>query len=561
MRLRADTTLGLLTVALVAAVSLLPMVRLLAEALDLAVLAQLTATPAFGRALSRSLVTSLGGSAVALLLGTGLALAVALTDCRGRRAVTMMALLPLLIPSQIIALAWIELLSPNNPLLIVLGVAPAPGTPNPLYSPSGIILLLGVEHVPLVFLATRAALRAVPGELIEAAQAEGAGAATLLRRILLPLILPTLLAALGLVFVSCLGNFGIPALLGIPARYPTVPVLIYQRLAGFGPSVLAEAGLMALVLAAIAGGSVLIARAMGRARSRALVGGGGQRPVGQVLPLGRARGAVTGGLALLGLVMTVLPLLSLLATALTRAYGLPLTGETATLAHFDRVLTADQTLRALLNSLWLSAVAAGALMLLAVPFAVIEAWSPQTWLRRLLRLFDPIIEAPYALPGVVLAIAMILLLIRPLPGVNVSLYGTFGIILIAYCARFFPLILRPVQAAVRQLDPVLDEAAQAQGAGFLRRLWRISGPLLLPAAGAGAVLVFLTAFSELTVSALLWARGTETVGIVIYFLEEGGDAPGAAALSILCLLVVFLLAAASTRLPPALRRLLPWGDA
>lgn len=561
MRVRADTLLGLATVALVAAVSLLPMVRLLAEALDPALMAQLTASPAFGRALGRSLITSIGGSAVALLLGTGLALAVGLTDCGGRRWVTAMAVLPLLIPSQIIALAWIELLSPNNPLLILLGIAPEAGSPNPLYSPGGIILLLGVEHVPLIFLAVRAALRSVPGELIEAAQAEGAGPGPLLLRILLPLILPALLAAAALAFVACLGNFGIPALLGIPARYPTVPVLIYQRLAGFGPSILAEAGLMALALAAISAAVVLVARTMARARSRVLIGGGGQRPVGLVLPLRRWRRPVTLTLAALGLMMTVLPLLSLLATALTRAYGLPLTAETATLAHFLRVLAAAQTLRGLVNSLWMSGLAAGLLILLALPFAVIEARAAAPWLRRLLRLFDPIIEAPYALPGVVLGIAMILLLIRPLPVLDVSLYGTAAIILLAYLARFFPLILRPVQAAVRQLDPVLDEAAQAQGAGFWLRLQRVHAPLLLPTAAAGALLVFLTAFSELTVSALLWARGTETIGIVIYFLEEGGDAPGAAALSILCLLIVFGLAGLSTRLPPRLRHLLPWGDA
>ena len=558
MRPGADLWLGLLTAAIIAAVSLLPMLRLLAESLDLAVAAQLTATPAFWRALTRSLVTSLGGSLVALIVGTGLAVAVVLTDIRGRRWVVLMALLPLLIPSQIIALAWIELLSPNNPLLILLGLAPEPGTPNPLYSPGGIILLLGVEHVPLVFLAARGALLAVPGELIEAAQAEGAGAGPLLRRIVLPLIFPALLAGLGLAFVSCLGNFGIPALLGIPARYQTVPVLIYQRLSGFGPSILAEAGLMALVLAVISGLVILAARLWIGSQARALIGSAGRSGVLH-LPLRRWRTPILILLLALGLLMSVLPLLSLLATALTRAYGLPLMVETATLAHFTRVLTAPQTLRALLNSLWLSGAAAVLLAALALPFAVVEAWSPAAWLRRLLRAFDPIIEAPYALPGVVLGIAIILLLIRPLPLLNISLYGTATLILIAYLARFLPLILRPVQASLRQIDPVLDEAGQAQGAGFLERFRRITLPLLLPSAVAGGVLVFLTAFSELTVSSLLWSRGNETVGIIIYFLEEGGDAPGAAAMSMICLAVIFTLAGLCTRLPLGVRRLLPWG--
>jgi iron(III) transport system permease protein len=158
-----------------------------------------------------------------------------------------------------------------------------------------------------------------------------------------------------------------------------------------------------------------------------------------------------------------------------------------------------------------------------------------------------------------LGIAIILLLIRPLPLLNISLYGTATLILIAYLARFLPLILRPVQASLRQIDPVLDEAGQAQGAGFLKRFRRITLPLLLPSAVAGGVLVFLTAFSELTVSSLLWSRGNETVGIIIYFLEEGGDAPGAAAMSMICLAVIFTLAGLCTRLPLGVRRLLPWG--
>jgi ABC-type Fe3+ transport system permease subunit len=83
--------------------------------------------------------------------------------------------------------------------------------------PGGIILVLGVQYAPLVFLTLRAGLRALPQELLEAALAGGAKPLRVVRTIVLPLMTPPLLAGVALCFVSCLGNFGIPALLGIPA--------------------------------------------------------------------------------------------------------------------------------------------------------------------------------------------------------------------------------------------------------------------------------------------------------------------------------------------------------
>src|SRR5581483_8238517 len=96
------------------------------------------------------------------------------------------------------------------------------------------------------------ALRTLPQELIEAALAGGARPATVLRTIVLPLMTPPLLAGIALSFVSCLGNFGIPALLGIPGNYLVLPTLIYQRLAGFGPGALSEIAVLSMIAGGIA---------------------------------------------------------------------------------------------------------------------------------------------------------------------------------------------------------------------------------------------------------------------------------------------------------------------
>jgi iron(III) transport system permease protein len=168
---------------------------------------------------------------------------------------------------------------------------------------------------------------------------------------------------------------------------------------------------------------------------------------------------------------------------------------------------------------------------------------------------------PYALPGIVLAIAVILTFLRPLPLIGVSIYATLWIILVAYLARFFALALGPVTAGFRQADPTLEEAARVAGAGLGMRLTTIVAPMMAPVAAAGAILVFLTAFNELTVSALLWSAGTETVGVQVFNLEDGGYTTLASAMAVATVVVIValmgLLQAMARRLP---RGVVPWAS-
>lgn len=543
-RAGAEIWVGIGLVVLIVWLSLLPLVRVAVVALSSH---GAFVSPALVRALGRSVVTSLGGSAIAVLFGGAYAGAVGLTDVPCRRVLAAAALLPLLIPAQIIALAWMQMVSPAGLLPVGHGTA--------LFSPSGIILLLGVEHVPIVFLALSAALRAIPTELFEAARADGARAARLVCRIVLPLSAPGLAAAFGLAALSSLGSFGIPAMIGIPARYPTLAVLIYQRLSGFGTAALPDVAAMALCLAAIAALAARVTALAGRGAD--LRGLGGAASSGYRIELGAWRFALLGGLLALAVVTVLLPMVSLLTTSFSRAYGVRLSAATATIRHYTAVLDRPETADAFVTSAWLSAGAAIGAVTLALPLAALRHWGTRR-LQAVFHLLDPVIDAPYALPGIVLAIGMILLYLAPLPLIRASLYGTPWIMLLAYIARFLPLGVRPVAAALRAIDPVVDEAARAQGAKFLHRLAAITAPMLTPAAAGAAVLVLLTAFGELTVSALLWSPGSETVGVLIFSLNEGGDVAQAAAVSVLCLAAVFAVVGLTALLPASARKVLPW---
>ncbi|MFC5586924.1 ABC transporter permease [Nitratireductor kimnyeongensis] len=548
-------------VALIVIFSLLPMARLLQEIIlpggrfSLDIIRNGLIDDTTWRATWNTLVVGLGGTIFALVLGVAVAILVSLSDVRQRQAFVLCFVTPLMIAPQVTALAWLQLFGPSSPLLNMLGMAPPLGTRNPLYSPEGIIFLLGIQYAPLVFLIVRAGMRKLPRELVEAAQSSGAGWVRVLGTIILPLMTPSIVGAAALTFVSCVGNFGIPAFLGIPANYLVLPTLIYQRLAGGGPDVLSEVAFLSVLIGVIAMVGIVMQDRIASRRDF--------RITSTSLPaapyqLGAWRVPVEFGMWALIALILVLPLVGLILTSLVRGYGVTLTAETATLENYYFVIFQHAAAsRAFLNSLYLSAGASIFAVFVAIPLGYVIAWGNKRWIKAL----NLAIELPYALPGVVLAIASLLLFLKPMPITGIQIYNTVWIILYAYLARFLILAVRPTITGYFQLDRALEEAAQVAGAGLFTRMRTIIFPLIAPAAIAGGLLIFMTALCELTVSALLWSSGSETIGVVIFSFEQGGDSKYAAAVSAIMVATTFLLMLLASlfanKLPDGV---LPWRD-
>lgn len=548
-------------VALIVIFSLLPMARLLQEVIlpggqfSLDIIRNGLIDETTWRATWNTLVVGLGGTLFALVLGVAVAILVSLSDVRQRQAFVLCFVTPLMIAPQVTALAWLQLFGPSSPLLNMLGMAPPLGTRNPLYSPEGIVFLLGIQYAPLVFLIVRAGMRKLPRELVEAAQSSGAGWVRVLGTIILPLMTPSIVGAAALTFVSCVGNFGIPAFLGIPANYLVLPTLIYQRLAGGGPDVLSDVAFLSVLIGVIAMVGIVMQDRIASRRDF--------RITSTSLPaapyqLGAWRLPVEFGMWVLIAFILVLPLVGLILTSLVRGYGVTLTAETATLENYYFVIFQHAAAsRAFLNSLYLSAGASIFAVFVAIPLGYVIAWGNKRWIKAL----NLAIELPYALPGVVLAIASLLLFLKPMPITGIQIYNTVWIILYAYLARFLILAVRPTITGYFQLDRALEEAAQVAGAGLFTRLRTIIFPLIAPAAIAGGLLIFMTALCELTVSALLWSSGSETIGVVIFSFEQGGDSKYAAAVSAIMVATTFLLMLLASlfanKLPDGV---LPWRD-
>lgn len=489
----------------------------------------------------------------ALLIGGTAAILLGVTDVRGKRPIAFALVFSMMIAPQVAALAFLSLFAPHSPILALFGLSPAPGTPNPLLGRGGIALVMALHHAPLVAITLWTGLRSVPHSLIEAAQMEGAGPATIVGRILLPVLRPQIIAAALLAFVAGIGNFGISALLGLPVNYLTLPTLIYRRLSSFGPAGLPDAAALSILVGlvaalGIAAGMLATRRAGGKVEI--------ERPLEPFWTLGRARPFVTCALLMLLAIKLGLPFLALLAEALTPALGVALTWQSLTFDKFTEVLLRqDVTVRAFRNSFLFAGSAALILALASVAFA----YALERRMGKLRRVVEAVIELPYALPGVVLAIACILMFLKPLPLLGVSIYATPFIILFAYLARFLPLALKAPLAAMAQIEAHHEEAAKLDGVTLWQMLRFIVAPILAPAAVVSALMVFLVAFNELTVSALLWSSGTETLGVVLFSLKEAGLAGEAAAVALSASAVIL---AAMLALDGLARRLpanvLPW---
>ena len=545
----------------VLATGLWPLLRLFGEALRpgedgewLGVLRDTLQGRAFRVAFWNTLSSAAGSVVVSTVIGVALALATGLARLPGRAVMSFLALSPLLIPSQIMALAWIELVGSGSPiagLLRPLRLAPGPGQPNPLYSGAGVAWLMGIEHMPLVFIAVRARLAAVPLDLVEAGRIAGAPAGRIVARVILPLAWPAAMAGAVLAFAAAVGNFGVPALLGIPGRFPVLTTLIYQRLNGFGPDVIGRVAAMALVLVALAAAALVLRQAI---VTRLTVPVGAGAAFTGFAP-GRWRWPLAALVWLALAWVAILPMVALAATALVPALGVPFGPDTATLRNFEAAIQNPAVRRAFANSFALAAGAGAILAAAAIPLA----WLSRTGRSGPARVLSWLAEGAWVVPGTVLALATILVYLPPLPGLGFSIYGTAAILLLPYLGRFLPLTLRPVEAALAAMDPSLDEAARIHGVSPARRMLRIAAPAALPAAAAGALVIFMTALNELTLSALLWSAGNETIGVQIFSMQYEGNSTGAAALSVMSLALVAVLVAAADRLarhlPPGT---LPW---
>lgn len=466
---------------------------------------------------------------LALALTLGIPLGVATARYQLPSWTTALILLPYAIPPYVMAVAWTQLANPTNGLLVEW-------LPLNIYTLAGMSWVLGLHFTPLVTLAVQDALGRIDPTLEEAARVSGAGPRQVFLRVTIPMVTPAVLAAAGFIISATAASFGVPYLLSAPASEP-VEVLttrIYRALELSPASGRPVAVSLALGLLVIGVGGPALLRLWHGRRTYAAA------RVNRKAPARRSRWVGAAILSYVALA-ALLPLASIAATSVMRRFGGGLGPDNLTLDTWTAVLANDRTWDALTRSLWLATAVASVIVAVG-GFIAYSAERSRGWPARSLA---TLARVPYAIPGTVLALALILafsqqvrLILFERVSFVLALADTAWLLGIAYAVKFLALPVDGARAGLRSIHPSLEEAARIAGAPWYTSLARVTVPLLAPALWSAWLLVFLPSFAEVTMSVLLRGPRTEVVGTLLFYLQSYADPQSAAVLAMLVLVVV-----------------------
>ena len=479
-------------------------------------------------ALFQSLEIGAGVAAIAFLLGAPLGAALARLKLGGAGVLATLLVLPLAAPSYVWAMAWIALAAPKAGWLNLL--APRPWVD--IYGLGGIIFVEGLALYPLVLLPTRAALESADPSLEEAARIGGAGPLRAFFTGSAPLAAPAAVSGALLAFLASISSFGVPYLLGIATAHPTLVATtrIYQALALAAEKDVRGAIALCMLLLVFAGLAAFLAARAAPARPS---GAGKGRRVARIDSPALARLATTAAWSVVSIAV-ILPIAAVILSAFTKHYGRPPSLDNFTTEQFTGVLGKADIRAAIVRSALLAISAATVVVAMGAALAFLRRGRAGKAASGLLRLA----EAPYAIPGSVLALAFLTAFSQPvrlilLDRVTIvfEIAGTLWILGIAYAVKYLAFGARASDDAFRAIDPALEEAARISGAAPGRAFFDVALPLARPALVAAWILVFLPAATELTMSVLLVGTKTQVLGTVLFELASYADPPSAAVLA------------------------------
>jgi iron(III) transport system permease protein len=492
--------------------------------------------PRYLEATWNSLALGFWVTVMCLLFAVPVAWAVSRTDMPGKGAIRLLVLGTFVTPPYLGSIAWILLAGPNsgwlNRIWMVLTGAHQ-GLFN-IYSFTGLAFNIALYSFPYLFIFTTAALDVVSSEMEDAANILGAGTLRTTLQITLPLVLPAILSGAIITFLEAIALFGSPALIAIPARFNVVTTQLLQFFSQPIRAEVAAAYAVPLLLLTV----VLFGMQrwlVGRRGFVALTGKGGER---RIIALGPWRWVMLGYTMLLLSLSVLLPYAVLAQAALSKAWGRGFSLDNLTLHNFYYLLFEHETAaQSVINSFTYAAAAACIAMTLALAIAYIVSRHLLPWAGVL----SFVAMAPFVVPGIVLAIAFYAAYAPP----PLALYGTATILILAFATRFLPIGYANADAAIRSINPELEEAVRILGGGRLLAIRRVLAPLMKRSLVGAWLLVFIPATRELSTAMFLYGPKTRTMSVMLMDMSEEGNFESLAALGFLLLastLVIVVLA-------------------
>ncbi len=490
------------------------------------------ADPDFWSAVKNSFIIAFGMLFISIPLGGILAFLMVRTDLPGRRWLEPLLLTPVFVSPMVLAFGYVVAAGPVGFYAVWFRELTGLDAPWSIYSIFAITVIVGLTHVPHVYLYSSAALRNLGSDVEEAARVAGARPFRVALDVSLPMTLPALLFAGVLVFFLGFEVFGLPLVLGDPEGHLVLATYLYKLTNKLGVPSYHLMAAVAMCIVAITFPLVLLQRhLLKRANKYVTVKGKAGRQT--VLPLGVWRWVA---LAIVGawlLVTVFVPITGIVLRSFVTHWGEGVVlSDVLTLANFTELFEQDNLVRAILNTLGIGVIGGA----IAVGFYSLVAFAGHRRNDWATKLLDYLVLLPRAVPGLLAGLAFLWIFLF-VPGLR-ELKNSMWSIWVAYTVVWLAYGMRLIQSALLQVGPELEEAGRSVGATRSRVSLDVTLPLVRFGLLAAWLLIFMIFEREYSTAVYLLSPGTEVIGSLLVSLWATGAVDQVAALSVINIAMV-----------------------
>ena len=501
--------------------------------------------------LLNSLLIGVCVSFFAILIGSVLAWLMVRTDLPFKPFFSLAVIIPYMIPSWCKSQAWLTMFKTERiggapGFLMSLGI----NVPDWLaYGPVAIITVLSLHYYAYAYLLVSAALNSINSELEEMGEIQGAGKATILRKITFPLVLPAMLSAVILTFSKAIGTFGVINYLGSKVNFVTLSSQLYMNSKSQNTQ---TAFAMALIMICIASISVFVnQKLIGSRKSYATIGGKGGRstPIG----LGGWKPIATIILFIFFLVGIIMPVIILILEScmlkegtyslsnFTLYYWIG-EGDPNIMEGVSGIFKNETFMMSLVNSLKLTLVNG----VFGTIFGQMLGYICAKGRGKIHgKLVEQLVFIPYLIPSVAFGGIYLSMFSKPqtLFGVTLipALYGTFALLTLTSVVKHLPFASRAGTSNMLQISGELEEAATIEGAGFFKRFVKIVFPLSKGGFISGFMLIFVSIMKELDLIILIMTPKTSTLPYLAFQYQNQNCPQASNCVAIVMFSIVFLV--------------------
>ncbi|GMB02119.1 iron ABC transporter permease [Pelosinus sp. IPA-1] len=461
---------------------------------------------------------------LSIIIGMTLAYFMTAFKVKGKWLVEVFVIISMLSPPFIGAYSWVLLGGRSGILTQFFSELFQMEWPS-IYGFSGILLVLTLKLYPFIYLYVSGALKKIDASLIEAAESLGCSGIKKIATVIMPLLLPTMLAGALMVFMNALADFGTPMLIG--EGFNVMPVMIYSEFINEVGGQANFAAAMATLMVILTSIIFLLQKYVVNRKSFTM---SSLRPMQAKQLPGLKNIVMHIGIYLLVFV-SMIPQFTVMYTSFLKTNGqifVPGFSLNSYVTVFKNLTLA------ITNTYVYSFIAILIIVILGMLVAYITT-RRKSWLTDII---DTMTMFPYIIPGSVLGITLLLAFNED----PLILSGTAMIIIVSLVIRRLPYTLRSSSAILYQISPSVEEASISLGASPLRTFFKITAVMMIPGVLSGAILSWITCINELSSSVILYTGGTKTMSVAIYTEVIRASYGTAAALStILTLTTVFAL--------------------